>query len=190
MIQRIVVAFKDRNLPEGDPVFQSHSSEVDATMIVRLAYQTTWFDFPREVVCNNPLALAFMTPKAFAWFLPAYLVVSVARYAETDTLTTTIVTCLTPPDEADASTFEALVEEMRALNANIFEEARIGSLGLDDQLLQLFIERVGVLADNEKAAVRDYLEYMDATHGADFPAFGPKHALDRYWARAARSSNR
>jgi hypothetical protein len=130
-----------------------------------------------------------MTPEAFAWFLPAYLVVSVTRYAETDTLTTTILTCLTPPDEADASTFEALVEDMRALDADIVEEDRVDSLGADEQLRQLFMARASVLADNEKASVRQYLEYLNATHGADFRAFGPKQALDRYWAKAVPSSD-
>lgn len=185
--QRITAAFKDRTLPRADPVFQSHSSEVDMPMMVRLAHQTTWFDFPRDVVSKNPLALAFMTPEAFAWFLPAYLVVSVTRYAETDTLTTTILTCLTPPDEADASTFEALVEDMRALDADILEEDRVDSLGADEQLRQLFMARASVLADNEKASVRQYLEHLSATHGADFQAFGPKQALDRYWAKAVPS---
>lgn len=187
--RRIKAAFKNRTLPRADPVFQSRSSEVDMPTMVRLAHQTTWFDFPRDVVSRNPVALAFMTPEAFAWFLPAYLVVSVTRYAETDTLTTTILTCLTPPDDADASTFQALVDDMRALGADILEEDRVDSMGADEQLRQLFMARASVLADNEKAAVRQYLEYLDATHGADFPAFGPKQALERYWAKAVPSPN-
>lgn len=33
-------------------------------------------------------------------------------------------------------------------------------------MLQLFMERVAVLTEVEKAAGRDYLEYIDAAHGA------------------------
>lgn len=189
-IQRIANAFEDRILPNADPVFQSYTCEVDMRVMARLAHQTTWFDFPGEVVCNNPLALAFMTPEAFAWFLPAYLVRSISPYRGADSLTTTILTCLTPPDAADASTFQSLVEQLHALNADIIDEAEIDSLGPNDRLLQLFLDRASVLDDCEKAAVRDYLEYMDATHGADFPVFGPKDALDRYWTRTVESSNR
>ena len=181
IIQSIMTAFKGRELPEGDPIFLSHSSEVDTRTIERLAHQTTWENFPHAVICKNPLALAFMTPNAFAWLLPAYLVMSVALYSETDTLTTSIITCLTPPDEADAYQFEALAEETRALNADLLEEDLIDSLGADDELLHLFMERAAVLTQNEKAAVRDYLEYVDAAHGTDFPVFGPKQALNRYW---------
>ena len=190
IIQRIVVAFERRELPESGLVFQSHSFEVDTQIIERLARQTTWIDFPRDVLCENPLALAFMTPEAFAWFLPAYLVMSVARYAETRTLTSSLLTCLTPPDEADAREFKALVDEMHALDPDILlEEDATDALGADEELLQFVMERAAVLTQDEKVAVRDYLEYIEAAHGADFPDFGPKLALDRYWAAAARTAD-
>lgn len=190
IIQRIVASFKQRVLPKGDPVFLSHSLEVDTQTIERLAHQTSWINFPHDVLCDNPIALAFMTPGAFACFLPAYMIMSVALYSETDTLTTSIITCLTPMDESDARQFDELVEEMRALDADILEEEPVDTLGGDDELHQLFMERIAVLTADEKAAVRDYLEYIDAAHGEDFPAFGPKQALDRYWAAAAGSADR
>ncbi|NEQ96534.1 MAG: hypothetical protein F6K30_07395 [Cyanothece sp. SIO2G6] len=160
----------------------SSSFEVDMQTIEHLAHQTQWQNFPHDVIRENPLALAFMTPKAFAWLLPAYLNTSVTLYSETDTLTTSIITCLTPPDEADARQFETLSEETRTLDAGLLEEDLTNSLGADDELLQLFIDRASLLTQDEKAAVRDYLQYIDVSYGEDFPAFGPKQALDRYWA--------
>ena len=189
IVQRIVDAFQPRELPEGDPIFLSHSSEVDMQTIAGLARQGTWIDFPHDVVCDNPLAPAFMTPEAFAWFLPACLVVSVTRYSECDTVTSTLLTCLTPPDEADSLQFETLVEEIRRLDPDLLvEEPRPGALEADDELLEQFLERAAGLKPEEKAAVRDYLEYIDAAHGKDFPVFGPKQALDRYWAKVAPST--
>jgi hypothetical protein len=88
------------------------------------------------------------------------------------------------PPRRRVSRFEALVEDMRALGADL-DEGPTGSLGADNEVLQLFTERAAVLTTDEKSAVRDYLEYIQATHGADFPAFGPKQALDRYWTSAA-----
>jgi len=184
VIQHIVVAFGKRSLPEGAPIFQSFSSEVDTAAMERLARDTAWIDLPHDVLCDNPVALALMTPEAFAWFLPAYMVMSITLYAETDTLTTTIITCLTPPDDADKAQFAELVEDMRALGVEV-DEAEAGSADEDAGVLELFMERVAVLTEVEKAAVRDYLEYIDATHGADFPVFGPKQALDRCWRTAA-----
>ena len=186
IVQRIVDAFGPRTLPERDPIFLSHSSEVDMRTIERLAGRSRWMELPHDVLCANPLALAFMTPDAFAWFLPAYLVVSVTRYAESDTLTSTLLTCLTPPDEADARQFEALVQETRALDPDVLvDEPRPDSLDADDDLLEHFMERAARLNPHEKAAVRDYLEYIDAAHGEDFPVFGPQQALERYWATGA-----
>jgi hypothetical protein len=183
VIQHIVVAFQRRSLPEGAPVFRSYSSEVDTEALERLARDTAWVDLPHDILCDNPLALALMTPNAFAWFLPAYLVMSITLYAETDTLTNTLITCLTPPDDADAAQFAALAEEMRAQGVEV-DEAWAGSVGEDGDLLRLFMERAAALTQDEKAAVRDYLDHVDATHGADFPVFGPKQALERYWRTA------
>lgn len=185
VISRIVAAFRSRELPKDVPVFQSDYYEVDTKTLESLARQTaTWAELPRDVLGANPLAMAIMTPEAFAWFLPAYLVTSVELYSETDTLTSSLIARLTPPDQADARQFEALIEEMRALDVDLVDESPTDCLGADDELLQVFMERVAVLTQEEKEAVRGYLEYVDSEHGADFPVFGPKQALDRYWAGA------
>ena len=188
VVQRIRSAFRARSLPDGDPIFLSHSFEVDAQTIERLARQTTWTDFPRDVLRANPLALAFMPPAAFAWLLPAYLLVAIELYSETDTLTTTLLTCLTPPAKSDAHEFEALEDEMRDLDPDLLLDASPPArVDDDDALVQLFTERVAALTPDEKEAIRDYLEYVDAVHGADFPVCGPRHALDRYWGEIARA---
>lgn len=186
VIQHIVLAFRTRVVQKDAPIFQSFSSEVDTETMERLARDTAWIDLPHDVVCDNPLALALATPEAFAWLLPAYMVMSITLYAETDTLTNTIITCLTPPDDADKAQFSELVEDMRAMGVDL-DEAEEGSADEDAGVLELFRERVAVLTEFEKVAVRDYLEYIDATHGEDFPVFGPKQALERYWRVAAPS---
>lgn len=180
VIRHIVLAFERRSLHEGARIFRSFSSEVDTEVLERLARDTAWVDLPHGTLCANPLALALMTPEAFAWFLPAYMILSITLYAETDTLTTTLITCLTPPDDTDSAQFAALVEDMRALGVDV-DDAYPDSARENAGLLQLFIERTAVLTRNEKEAIRTYLEYIDAMHGADFPVFGPKQALDRYW---------
>ena len=186
IIQRIVVAFDERKLAGSGPIFLTHSCEVDIRALEELARRSSWPNFPNDVLGENSLALTFMTPEAFALFLPAYLVLSVKRYSETDTLTASLITCLTPPDEADAREFEELVEEIRAIDPHLLlEEPSTEALDASDETLQLFMDRAAVLKREEKTAVRDYLEYIHTTYGADFSAYGPKQALDRYWAEAA-----
>lgn len=186
IVQRIVNAFEPGAMLPGDPVFMSHSSEIDMQTFERLAREGSWIDVPHDVVCANPLAPAFMTPEAFARLLPVYLVVSLTRYAECDTLTSTLITCLTPPSAEDARQFDALVEELRALDPDaLLDEPEPAALNVGDPLVELFMERVAALNPEEKGAVRDYLAYIHAVHGEDFPVFGPKQALERYWARVA-----
>src|SRR4051812_21426089 len=108
----------------------SHSSEVDMRTFERLAREGSWIDVPHDFLCGNPLALAFMTPAAFARLLPAYLIVSLSRYADSGTLTSTVLTCLTPPDAADARQFQALVEDLRALDPDVLLEEP-GPVSLD-----------------------------------------------------------
>lgn len=186
VILHIVAAFKQRRLQEGAAIFQSYSLEVDTDALERVASDTAWIDIPHQLLCANPLAPALMTPQAFAWFLPAYLVMSIALYAQTDTLTTTLITCLTPPDDADAVAFAALAEQMHELGVEV-DDAWTGCASGDADLLRVFMERASALTRDEKVAVREYLEYIDATHSADFPVCGPKQALDRYWRLAVPS---
>jgi hypothetical protein len=184
-IGNICEAFEHRVLAQDDPVFVSQSSEVDLATFQKMARTTKWRDIPHSVVVDNPMALAFATPAAFAWLLPAYMVVSVSMYAQTDLLTAGILTCLTPPDEADDHLCRQLVEEMRAIDPGLADDLPPDDTGAYDELARVFMDRAETLTPSEKGAVRDYLEYIEAAHGADFPAFGPRQALNRYWDRQA-----
>lgn len=187
--QRIVHAFKARALSPSDPIFLSYSSEVDTQTVEGLARQSNWPDFPQDVLRANSVALAFMTPEAFAWFLPACMLMSVMQYDENRALTSIIITALTPPDKADSLEFESLEDDIRALDPDaLIEEPSPGSLYADDELMEYFEKRFAGLSSDEKAAIRDYLEYIDTAHGDDFPVFGPKQALGRYWAKGAWST--
>lgn len=187
LIQHIVAAFARRSLPPSISIFQSHSSEVDTTELERIARHAKWIDVGHDLISDNPLAIAFMTPEAFAWFLPAYLVLSVTLHSEIDSLTGTILTCLTPPDPTDADEFGALAADMAALGVDLDEDLP-DNLGADERLRQVFSARTAVLTREEKVAVREYLEHLEAEHGAEFPAFGPQQALDRYWRAATAKS--
>ncbi len=189
-IQLITDAFEHRKLQENAQIFLSHSPEVDTEIIEDLVRRDTWTNFPHQIVCDNSIALAFMTPEAFAWFLPIYMIISLNLYDETDTLTTTLITCLTPPNDAETAEFERLMKEIQSFDPDLFEdeeEEYENALGTDDQLLQLFNERTASLTHQEKAAVKNYLEYVNITHGLDFPISGPKEALNLYWTEAVQS---
>lgn len=188
VVRQIRAAFRARARPRADAVFESPPVEVDGRALESLARRaSTWDELPQDVLADNPLALAFMSPEAFAWFLPAYMILSIERYVETDMLTGSVIARLTPPDPADAREFEQLVEHMRELDLELDESAS-GCFSVDDSLQRDFDARVALLGDDERAAVRDYLRYVEAEHGADFPVFGPQQALARFWAHTSATT--
>ncbi len=186
LIHAIKAAFGHRRLAATTPIFESHSVEVASETIEAMARQVPWTEFPEEVLSDNPLALAFMSPAAFATFLPAYMTVSISHYCETGTLTSSLVTALTPPDAEDARRFAELAAELEAEDPTSRDDLPLDCL-VDEQLLQVFHERAAELTDTERDAVRAYLEFIERAHGEDFPIFGPQQALERFWGRSAAS---
>ena len=184
VIQAVILAFEQRALPGDDPVLPSTSVEIDAPGITAMARQMRWIDLPHPVLAEQPLVLAFATPPAFAWFLPACLCAAVVLAEPAGELRSVILTCLTPPDEADAAMLAELEAVTRRRDPGLLDETPADALAPDDQSVAFFTERVALLTATEKAAVRDYLEWCDDAYGPDFPVFGPRLALDRYWAAA------
>ncbi|WP_010523357.1 DUF6714 family protein [Aquimarina agarivorans] len=184
LIQSIAHAFQHRKLPKSKSLFMSNSSEIDTQKMEQIAFETEWINFPNDILLKNSEALNFMNPEAFAWLLPAYLILSITLYSETDTLTGTIINCLTLPDDADANEFESLTKEMYAQDPEFEETNFTGSLEADKELLDFFYNRVTLFNKDEEIAIRNYLIYINEMYGKDFPVYGPKNALDRYWLKA------
>ena len=91
VVGRIADAFKAERAAAGRSRLFSPSFEVDMQTLESLARQSSWIDVPHDVVRDNPLAPAFMTAEAFAWFLPVYMIVSATQYYESETLTSTLI---------------------------------------------------------------------------------------------------
>ncbi|WP_010179369.1 DUF6714 family protein [Aquimarina agarilytica] len=180
VIQDIATAFAERSLPVEDSVFFSFSSEIDTKKIITTAKTTSWLNFPHELIYSNPEALNYTTSAAFTYLLPAYLIQSIAMYSQTGILTTSILSNLTPPDQTDADQFNELLDDLSD-ELGIYEDSSAALMGADDEILNLFNDRVNLLNVNEKKAIKYYLLYIAEFHGDDFPLFGPKQALDRYW---------
>ena len=176
-------SFRKRTLPKNYVVFFSDSQDFNKKLLENYVNQMEWYELPSGDIIKNREALAYMNPKAFAWFLPAFIITSMEKYKVSDTLTHSIITCLTPPDKIDALLFKEQLNEMRKTEQYFEETDSAASFGENDLLLNLFEERSNELNALEKAAVRDYLLYIHVNYRNDFPVFGPLQALERYWAK-------
>jgi hypothetical protein len=182
VLATISQAFAERGLPEGDPVFTAGSPELDSDRLATLARQCRWLDLPGELLCGNSIALALASPPAFAYLLPACMTVSLKRYPECGALTSMLLTCLTPVDESDAETMAGLEGDFERLEPGVLEESASPDVFAETEgEREVFAARVAVLTAEEREAVRAYLRCLDEVHGDDFPAFGPRQALERFW---------
>lgn len=183
VIKLIHKAFEERKLPEDDPVFSSYSHEIEDRKMQDLAHRVPWVNIPHNIICDNPGALAYMTPHAFAYFLPAYLIISVTRFAETDTLSMSIITNVTLPNEEDADEFEELLEDLKTIDPDLADEIETPTFRVDNTIKKEYQERIDTLSMEEKIAVKEWLQFIHDVYGSYFPAFGPKQALDRFWSQ-------
>lgn len=175
-------AFAARRLPADDPVFTSHSPELDADLLLELV-QGEWTDLPWQALCRNSIALALATPAAFAYFLPAAMAASLAHYAKCGALTSMLLTCLTPQDDSDVETMAQLERDFEELEPGFLDEdSSSGVFAKGEGEDEDFEQRIALLTGPERDAVRAYLRCLDDLHGADFPVFGPREALERFWA--------
>lgn len=182
-IDAIATGFARRGLPAEDPVFAAYSPELESDRLRALARQGGWRDLPWQLLCRNADALALATPEAFAYFLPAAMAASLAHYAECGALTSMLLTCLTPQDDSDVETMAQLERDFEELEPGFLDEdSASGVFAQDEGADEDFEHRIALLTGPEREAVRAYLRCLDALHGADFPVFGPREALERFWA--------
>lgn len=184
-------AFAARGLPADDPVFTSPSPEFDAGLLLELVRQGEWTDLPWRALCGNSIALALATPAAFAYLLPACMSASLTHYGECGNLTSMLLTCLTPQDDSDIETMAQLERDFEELEPGLLDEdSASGVFARSEEADEDFEQRIALLTGPERDAVRAYLQHLDEAHGRDFPVFGPREALDRFWAAPERGGAR
>ena len=182
IIERITLAFETRTLAADDPVFAAVSDEIAMEVMITHA-RGRWVDIPHKALIENPMTLAFATPPAVAFFLPAFMVLSVVMHAQLDGFTASIISALTPAAAEDQTVFQALEDELRLLDPDLLgDDFGAADLAAHPAVTAHFRESAAQMDVVQKAAVRDYLLFIEAHHGADFPVFGPRQALERFWA--------
>ncbi|MEP9359587.1 hypothetical protein [Sphingomonas sp. KR3-1] len=191
ILARIADAFAERGLPPDEPMFAGGAPDLDAAGLAALAQQGGWQVLPWNALCANSAALAFATPAAFAYLLPACMCASLAHYAKCGALTSMLLTCLTPQDDSDIETMAQLERDFEELEPGFLDEDSASWVfARDEGADEAFEQRVALLTGPERDAVRAYLQHLDEAHGRDFPVFGPREALDRFWAAPDRDGAR
>jgi hypothetical protein len=75
-------AFAERPLPGSAEIVPSKDANDDAREVYWKYRERRWNDIPRELLGHTADDLSFMTPLAFVYFLPRYLVEALEHYDE------------------------------------------------------------------------------------------------------------
>jgi hypothetical protein len=152
VVAQIERAFADVVYPGDDHlVYDASGYHLEAAEIATAFRGRHWRDVPLATLKRESSGLFFMTPAAYRFYLPAYLIAAIRAYDETDTLPGSVVFSLTAAPAEDPGRAES------------------------------FRARVADLTPSQRDAIRSFLEFLAAEHGRDFPLGDIERALDSSW---------
>jgi hypothetical protein len=94
-------AFAEVEYP-GDSklVYDNSGTHLECAEVEKEFKGKHWNVMPLEVLRRNSASIFFLSPEAYQFYLPAYLLCSILHYAESDKIPDSIVFSLIPPIDA------------------------------------------------------------------------------------------
>jgi hypothetical protein len=140
-----------------------------------------WSELSQETLIRESSALAFLTPEAFRFYLPAYLSNVVREFDESDALPEISVYYLTLPVEADSLINLSCIQQQSNETKLEVSQFLIEELSRSNQKVHQFMERMSGFNQQQGQAIRYYLEYLKAEKNDYLFSNEPEIAIERYW---------
>ena len=100
LIRKIEEAFSDSQYPGDDRlVYDNSGRHFECAEIAKDFRGKDWREIPLETLRYHSDSLFFFTPKAYHFYLPAYLMASILSYREADIISSNVVYSLTYHEE-------------------------------------------------------------------------------------------
>ena len=131
-------AFADTPYPGDDCISKPNE---DGSDLVRAFRGQSWRDLQLNIITNYHVDMALMTPEAFRYYLPAFMLAVIFYYGHVSTLPMGLMHSLTPPDAG-------LLQKYLEKKTDPLKHTQIGD----------FLNRVSAFTGSEKAAIRIFLE--------------------------------
>lgn len=155
--QQIEEAFADTPRPDDDQIAEPGGDNRD---VLRALRGREWHDLSLAVITDFHVDLLVLTPEAFRYYLPAFLLAILYHYQHTSTLPLSVMHCLTPPDPT-------FLQKYIEGGTDATKPSKIGE----------FLNRVLMFNSKEKNAIWTFLE--------TYPRWCPKvRGEQRYLSRA------
>ena len=183
LVEQISHAFEDILLPSSDRIISLSATNEPG------AYRG-FTEPPRdEIDVDFAMAhctkLAALTPEAFRYYLPRFLIISLEHYEQASEIADSLVYHLALPkieDKLEVRDIFMRAEQEGALPEPL-ESYFDGSDLLDYEAEELaFFEHMKGLTKAQELAVYAYLKYLKDEHSDDFDIVTPQLAISRYWA--------
>ncbi len=144
------------NIPyPGDKNIGAHPPGVclETDAVVEFFHGKQWQDITLEELQEGykgdaSACLDFMTPDAYRFYVPAYMLIALSNYNDADVIADTAINSFIPPDESS------------------------------DDMYQWWEQRIGGFLLEQREAIIAFLEYMQDAHAEDYPIHSPAEALE------------
>jgi hypothetical protein len=180
-------AFAHRPRPTAEELIASDVSEFESNELRDLLmHREPWALSTTEVRDVIGTNLWMFSPKAFHYYLPALLAMTLNHFDEVSIFANEMIDALIRPEVGDA---DATVGRFDGQNEQAFTtslKTRIHEWYNSGWPDALFLHRFGTLTQEEGEAVLAYLEAFREAHGENFPFDELDVAIERHWNRYAR----
>lgn len=100
--ERVFNAFANTSAPDVKEITgTSWDGDLEREGVRQAFAGRAWHELPVSLFAEHRQALFFLSPRAWAYYVPGYMLAAIDRYNEADTVLTEIAETLTPSGDAD-----------------------------------------------------------------------------------------
>ena len=121
-LQKLIeAAFAETNYPGDTQLVDDNSGyHLECNEVAAAFRGKHWKEVPLETLRYHSAGIFFLTPEAYRFYLPAYLLAAVLHYDQVDTLPDSVVFSLIPPSDArDVEAYRQRVEGFTATQRQV-----------------------------------------------------------------------
>lgn len=180
-------AFGNVPYPGDEQIVRDNSGfHLECEKIKSLLKGKDWRDVSFDTLKRLRSALPFLSAQGFRYYLPAFMVMSIINFHESDIIPDEVIRTLTLPDAADVDRIQKLATLYPEMQPFPSEEwlqilkTMVNTYNNGEQE-RAFFERISGFNAAQSSIICEFLEYMKDVHGQDFPNEEPETAIKRYW---------
>src|SRR5262245_25577787 len=118
LVDEVIEAFSNVAYPGDDKLVYDNSPEhLECADVASLFRGKHWKDISLELLQYNSESLAFFTPEAYKFYVPAFLIIAISAYDRADLIPRSLLSSLTIPKK-DGETKKRFLDKMGLFSAD------------------------------------------------------------------------